>query len=119
MHERQSEYRGPHTAYEGRYRIKLVRKGPWVAAAIEFIDGHAVAVLDGNPTTQWTGTMGDGVDQIALFGEPVDEAEYQYLLATARWAREHSPDHPAANPRRPIKLHELPPVYTSTRRSDR
>lgn len=40
--------------------------------------------------------------------EPITAAEYAYLVAHTEWAREHSPDHPKANPRRPVDFHALP-----------
>lgn len=33
---------------------------------------------------------------------PITAAEYQYLVAHAGWAREHAPDHPKAQPRKPV-----------------
>lgn len=38
---------------------------------------------------------------------PVTEAEYRYLVAHAGWARDHAPDHPKAQPRKPVDFHTL------------
>lgn len=115
--EKRTEYRGPHTAVEGFYRIKIVRKGPWVGAEIRFEGDKAVAYVDGQLSL---GTSGgweqDAVDRIALWGEPITEPEHRFLLAQAEHARKHRPDHPAANPKKPIDFLLLKPVYTPRNR---
>jgi len=99
----------------GFYRIRLVRGGPWVGARITYgppldpIDGEE---LDRSP--RWNAFI-DG----ELIGEPgpcphkagafriwpahsISQAEHDYLVATARWARDHAQAEPAANPRQTI-----------------
>lgn len=107
-----SEYRGPHWVYEGHYRVKLARKGVWVAAEIQFIDGKAVALIDGQLSVgaidSW---QQDAVDRIAIWGEPITASEHSYLMAVAKHAREHRPNHPFAQPNKAIDLRLLPPIY--------
>ena len=42
--------------------------------------------------------------QLVCHGEPCDETTYLYRVALKDWALKHSPQHPAANPRKPINL---------------
>ncbi|HTI81810.1 MAG TPA: hypothetical protein VL614_15280 [Acetobacteraceae bacterium] len=112
MAEPQSEYRGPHYAFEGFYRVKLNRKGVWVAAEIRFVEGKATAFIDGELSVGGTDSWQlDAVDRIAIWGEKITPSEHNYLLAVAKHAREHQPDHPAANPKKPINLRLLSPLY--------
>lgn len=37
--------------------------------------------------------------------------EYAFMRRRAKWAREHAPDHPAANPHDPIDLRALAPRF--------
>lgn len=39
--------------------------------------------------------------------EPIDDAEYRFLIADAQHAREHRPDHPKAQPREKIDFNKL------------
>jgi hypothetical protein len=41
---------------------------------------------------------------------PISAAEYAHRLRLMAWAEEHAPNHPAANPRRPIDVGALAPV---------
>jgi hypothetical protein len=120
MHERKSEYRGPHTAFEGFYRVRLTRGGPWVGAEIRITDDGAQAYVDGALSLEKMGGWGlMAVDVIAIWGEEIPEAEHRFLLAQAEHARVHQPHHPSANPRKSIDLRLLPPVYVPTRRLSR
>ena len=42
---------------------------------------------------------------------PVDETEYQRRMARKVWARENDKESPEANPKRPIDLDDLPPIF--------
>lgn len=44
-------------------------------------------------------------------GRPISEHEYRFLLRRKAWAVEHAPDHPAANPYKPIDLRTLEPGW--------
>jgi hypothetical protein len=41
----------------------------------------------------------------------IDEAEFAHMTRRAAWAREFAPTHPAARPREPIDMRQLPPVF--------
>jgi hypothetical protein len=44
-------------------------------------------------------------------GNPIDQAEYDFLLRRARWARDYAPDHPAARPRERVDVRTLRPGW--------
>lgn len=108
----------------GHYRVRLARRGPWVGALIEVTKGTISVVVDGYPHNEtWeladlaeitTAAVIDGeafrhpLLRVAWFGEEIEEADYRHLLAVSRWAREHRPKHPAANPERPVDLGQIP-----------
>lgn len=46
-----------------------------------------------------------------LAGHPITEAEYKYLMADAEHAREYRPDDPKANPRKPVDLDKMKPLF--------
>jgi hypothetical protein len=97
----------------GYFKLRLVKRGPWVGARIDQIDGKWVATIDG--TEQSPGhedpVEAKGVLKVWHAGQFISQPEYNYLVQLAAWAREHSPDHPAANPGKPIDLATLPPVF--------
>lgn len=111
----------------GYYATRLVRGGPRVAVRIWFgppvIDGEELdrspdwrCEIDGR-TDRWERDEATGYRcRVALEAErawpfcakdQVTEAEYQYLVAHAEWAREHAPDHPKATPRKAVDFHTI------------
>jgi hypothetical protein len=42
--------------------------------------------------------------------EPISETEYRYQCALVAYCREHEPNEPLANPRRPVNLTKLEPI---------
>ncbi|HUY05075.1 MAG TPA: hypothetical protein VMV33_17495 [Rhodocyclaceae bacterium] len=97
----------------GHFLLRLVRGGPFVAARIAYTDNLWRATIDGAeqdpPAPEWFRAA--GVERIWIGGRRCTPAEYDYHLQLARWARTHSPDHPAAQPEKPIDLRRLPPVF--------
>ena len=45
------------------------------------------------------------------FCKPTTHREFGFLKRHARWARTHDPDHPRANPRRPIDRRAMRPIF--------
>lgn len=100
----------------GYYRTRQVRGGPWCAVRIWHgppVDPHTGEELDRAP--RWQATI-DGREADAMYlwpycgGNRIDEAEYNYLMATSAYAKQHAPDHPAADPMKPIDhMHIKPP----------
>jgi hypothetical protein len=96
--------------------MRLVRGGVFVAArifrpcAMDFFSGEALdrfypleAEIDGAPAD---------VLQVWESGDPITPAEFAYLDARGAWARRVAPDHPFANPRRPITWEEIPVLFS-------
>lgn len=93
---------------EGFYRTRLIRRGLHVGVMIWFAaDGWRV-VCDGQ-THNADGTLLDPFE-LWPFVEPISHREFAFLKNRASWAREFAPEHPAANPRRPIDRRKLKPL---------
>lgn len=91
----------------GFYRSRLVKKGPLVAIKVwwgqpldengEIMERHMrwQALADGRP-----------IDLSKVWpwcaNQPIEEWEYDLMLATARWAKAHAPDRPEASPHEPV-----------------
>lgn len=63
---------------------------------------HLAAEIDGKPAP---------LDRVYAWGEEIDEAEYDYLIADRAHARRHRPESPEANPGRPVDFDTLPPPF--------
>ena len=101
----------------GFYSTRLARRAPPVPVRLAFtqpvVEGRKIdrsprwiVVIDGRlsdddacETWSWCA------------GHPIDPGEYRFLIRRAAWARQHSPDHPAANPREPIDVRQLKPAF--------
>ena len=99
----------------GFYRMRLVKGGPFVPVAIwidkqvdevtgELTDDERlVALANGktaDPTRVWS----------FCARHPITEEDYRDFIEVQEWASHHSPDHPAANPYRPLNLLDMEPV---------
>ena len=102
----------------GFWQCRLVKNGPPVAAAIKLIQtthlpGHPDIALERGPFLQ---AFLDG-EEVPLSSvwlrrlEPITEAEYGYRLRVSRWAKEHKPDAPEANPQQKVDIGAMPPLY--------
>jgi hypothetical protein len=100
----------------GHYLIRLVKKGPLVAARIYWCDhepGNEENKLDRWPIPFLMGEIaGEAVDALGIWlargRQEITAAEYRYRSTDAAWAREHSPLEPAANPRKKIDQLQAP-----------
>jgi hypothetical protein len=99
----------------GFFRMRLVRGGVFVGARIyrpcpmhpetcEALDRwfDLEAEIDGEPAD---------VLRVWESGDPITPAEFAYLDARGAWARRVVPDHPFANPRRPVTWAEIPVLF--------
>jgi hypothetical protein len=104
----------------GYWLVKAVKRGPLIPAAILWLDTrsepgnpdnlmerspHLCGFLAGEPVSPWSIWERRGI--------PIDEARYRFEVADGAWAKEHAPQEPKANPRQPIDLTALPPLYRS------
>lgn len=108
----------------GYFRLRLVRNGPWIAAEISIENGMIVIRQDGEiegeplhpdaladlitEATIEGEAFRHPIIRCAWFGQRITEAEFLHLLRTSRWAKANNPDHPAANPTKPIDLNRVP-----------
>jgi len=105
----------------GYYAMRLVRKGPRVPVRIWF----GVPIVDGEQqdrSPRWNCEIdGRTTERGELLPierawpycarEPIDATTYFFMVAHTRWARDHAPDHPKAEPRRAVDFHKLPPRF--------
>lgn len=108
----------------GYFRIRRVAGGPWVGARISHgpprdpetgerldrswfwsieIDGELAHPPHPEPFTA-------GIGWVWMTGTPITEQEYRFLLDTARYARQHDPAAPEANPREKVNLGAMAPI---------
>lgn len=105
--------RRPDMPEPGCFAIRLVRKGPLVAARVSFQEGCWCVEIDGRETRGPTaGPWEDpAMERVALYGRPITPEEYAFMLARAAHARQHAPGHPAAKPDEPIDFLNLPSPF--------
>jgi hypothetical protein len=96
----------------GLFRCRLVRRGPWVPAAIRHEAGLWWAELNGERLEAAADPAhAPKVFEIWLSGHVIDRAEYEHMQRVRGFAERYAPAHPGAKPREPIVLAQLPPVY--------
>jgi hypothetical protein len=115
----------PGTIIAGHYRTRLIRGGLWVAVRFWF----GAPIVDGEEldrSHRWCVEVDGRTDRIDkdegrvlldplevwpwAGGNPISEREYRFLRRRASWAVEHAPEHPAANPHKPINRRVMPPI---------
>lgn len=98
----------------GYYKTRLVPKGPWVPVKITlrqiFVFGtrdeleqpeEFVALVNEREADAWRIWP-------TCAGEPISQAEYDYMVDRKRYAEEHASHEPAANPRRAVNWLDVP-----------
>ena len=103
----------PDLPIAGFYRVKLVRKGPWIAARIW--RGFPRDPETGETLERgwiWRGEIdGREVDVWRLWpscaADGIDEREWRYLEALRAYALMSDPTMPEANPREPVDFNTL------------
>ncbi len=101
------------TPEPGFFLIRLVRKGWKVAARITLDDGLYRAEINGSPSGP---AVADPLENRSVMriwetGEKVEEGVYRHRLALKEWAENNDRTHPAANPRTPIDLANMNPLW--------
>lgn len=91
----------------GFYKRRLVKGGPWVPARIwrEAETDYFTKEPTGKDILRCTvGTKSCDAAQEwpRLAPYPVKQSDYEYMTATAEWAKVHAPNEPEANPAKPI-----------------
>jgi|HubBroStandDraft_1064217.scaffolds.fasta_scaffold49437_3 hypothetical protein len=99
----------------GFYKVRLCPRGWRVPAKLDMLHDVWTATVDGSPALGfWTlEEFRDLPDtnlaqRVHLYGERIDQAEFDYLNALREFAKVHKPRHPAANPMEAIDLRLQP-----------
>lgn len=97
----------------GLFKMRLVARGPFVAAEIHRQDdGRWCATINGAVAeAHLDPAQAEGVFRVWHYGHRIDASEHAFLVERAAWARIHDPDSPEANPERPINIGALPPAF--------
>jgi hypothetical protein len=112
---RAKNYRVMNRPEPGLWAIRLARGGAEVAARIFWRDHQA-----GNPEKKLflpelvAEINGQAVELDRVWhtrGRAIDQAEYDFLIADRKWAKEHAPEDPAANPYQPVDLLTVKPPF--------
>jgi hypothetical protein len=106
------------------YRVRLVKDGKMVG--VKIWKGFGQDPLTGETLERawkWRAAVnGDEIDineiepQFAdgtgydVRGEAIAETDYDWYVADYRWARDHSPNDPSANPRKPVDMNTIDPI---------
>lgn len=97
----------------GTFKCRMVRGGPWVGACVHVTDTGMWAVdVNGKPA----GTNADPwqiewMQTRYFYALRITAEEYAYLISIAAWAEANDPNHPAANPTKPIELRAQKPLF--------
>lgn len=96
----------------GFFKLRLVRRGPWVAAKIVFDGKLWGAEIGGRPAgpPHADHDVAGNVMRIWTAGTRITADEYVYLIDVARHAAAN-PEHPSADPRRPIDINAVAPLF--------
>ncbi len=97
----------------GLFLMRLVKKGPKVAARIHFENGLWQAEINGQKEGPAVADYLDSRSVMRIWetGTKTDQAAYDYHLAMKDWAEKHDPTHPAARVREPVNLAEMRPLW--------
>ena len=114
------------TPQPGFFRFRMTRGGPYVGARIMRTCCCTVNGGEDNAPHEWDETcdrfapltcFADGVERpgamsrVWLYGEPIERAEYDFMVADASWTRDHAPDDAKANPTEAIDLNKMPSIF--------
>jgi hypothetical protein len=95
----------------GWFKRKLVKHGPWVPAKIwlcQVIEDGCL-VNDSKFQAEVNGKYADAEREWSwLCGNPITEAEFNYLTAACQWSRDYAPDEPMANPKEKVDWLRVP-----------
>lgn len=101
----------------GFFRLRLIKGGPWVPAQIRRVGTEWHATIAG-VLSVYQSELDDSCpsDAVAVWriwhgGKEINEDDYQLMLQRMAWARRDMPDHPAANPDKPVDMTKLPSLF--------
>lgn len=104
----------------GLYKMRLVKGGPW--CPVRVWHGFGADPAGGEPRGMfcWRAEINGREERIDrawpwCAGQPIPQAEYDYLLALHRHAVAYEPALPQAAPRSPINLRTMQPILPPRR----
>lgn len=96
----------------GWFKRRLVKGGPFVPARIwtyQPTDDEGDLVGDEVMQCEVNGAYADPVEAWSwICGNPITEADFNYLTAALKWSAEHAPDEPMANVKQKIDWLKVP-----------
>jgi hypothetical protein len=100
----------------GWFKRRLVKGGPFVPAKIwlvQFVDDDGELLQDEFLQCEVNGQYAEPDDAWPwLCGNPISEAEFDYLTAATAYAADYAPDEPMANPYQAVDWLNVPtPVF--------
>jgi hypothetical protein len=98
----------------GIFMLRLVRKGQRVPARIILENGWWRAEINGveeGPRVE-DPLASRSIVRIWESGQMVSQEVFDHALALKAWAEKNDPTHPAANPRQPVDLTKMQPVWS-------
>jgi hypothetical protein len=115
FHDRAAQARPVWPPEPGFFKLRLCAGGWHVPALIRRRDdGTWQAVIDTDPLAPSADpATAPGVARIWHGGVRIGQPEYDWLLAIREHAHAHDPEHPAAQPRRPIHPMRLKPFHAT------
>jgi hypothetical protein len=101
------------TAQCGWFKRRMVRGGPWVPCRLwlfqEIDDATGELLDDERLQAECNGEYADPEDIWSFVAaNPITEAEFKFLSATAEWSRLNAPDEPMATPHQAVDWLRVP-----------
>jgi hypothetical protein len=99
----------------GLFKLRLVRRGPWLPARIWWCDhepGEPDNLLDTGPILV-AEIAGQAADPLEVWehGQRIEQVEYNHRLKVVVWATMHAPQEPEAKPNERVDLRKHPPLF--------
>lgn len=107
----------------GYFRMRLVRRGPFVACRIWRCCSCTVNGGDENEQHDWQATCdrfpqltatvngedrSEKLSKVWTYGKPIKRSEYDFMVADAAWLRQHDPEDAKATPTAPVDIKNQP-----------
>ena len=107
----------------GFYKTRLVKNGPYVPAVI-YQSCPVMPCNDDVATSEWFSPLersrplqalvdgqADDVEKLWVFGEPIEQLEYDFMMKNAEWCRKYAPKDPIAQPYRSMNYNQIPILF--------
>ena len=107
----------------GFFRIRLVKGGTFVPAIIfqacpampcewDIEPDEWFSPLDrSRPLQALVNGQDSDVEKVWIFGQPISQEEYEFMLADSEWCAEFTPNDPKANPYKAVDFTAIPELF--------